>query len=277
MQRAPRLAGKVAIVTGASRGLGQHCAMMYAAEGAKVVVVGRNAKENPMRLPGTVFQTAEAIEEFTGGQALAIVCDVTDEAAVESMVDQVLDRWGRIDVLLNNAAYVMAEGEGVAGIPLRLFDQMLQVNVLAAFHVIRAVLPAMQAKRFGNIINVSGRSRTRGSPLEATKAAMETLTVGLADELKADGVAVNSLRPFGFVDTPGVLLNSEVKPSDLMPAYSYLDAAVLLAMQTADTYTGNVKTDAEIIRELSDAATLQRYAEINPPAWSASLQLAGAR
>lgn len=182
--RPPRLDGKVAIVTGASRGLGQLCALAYAYEGAKVVVVGRTAAESPMRLPGNVHQTAEAITELTGGPALPIVCDITDPAAVERMTEEVLDHWGRIDVLLNNAAYVMPEGESVTDIPVRLFNRMLQVNVFGAFQVIRAVLPAMRAKHYGSIINVSGRSRTRGSPLEATKAAMETLTIGLANELR---------------------------------------------------------------------------------------------
>jgi citronellol/citronellal dehydrogenase len=253
--RPPRLAHKVVIITGASRGLGQLCAMALAFEGAKVAVVGRNAAESPMRLPGNVHQTVAAIEEF-GGSALPIVCDVTDVTAVERMVEQVLDHWGRIDVLLNNAAYVMPEGESVTEIPVRLFSQMLQVNVLGAFRVIRAVLPAMQAKHRGNVINVSGRSRTRGSPLEATKAAMETLTIGLANELRPSGVAINSLRPAGFIDTSGVLLNSEVKPRDLTPPDRYLEAAVLLAMQTAETYTGQVKTDAEVIRDLTDETTL---------------------
>jgi citronellol/citronellal dehydrogenase len=96
---------------------------------------------------------------------------------------------------------------------------------------------------------------------------METLTIGLANELRPSGVAVNSLRPVGFIDTPGVLLNREVKPRDLTPPDSYLDAAVLLAMQTAETYTGQVKTDAEVIRDLTDETTLMRYKAINPAAW----------
>ena len=87
----------------------------------------------------------------------------------------------------------------------------------------------------------------------------------------ADGVAVNSLRPAGFIDTPGVLLNSEVKPGDLMPPESYIDACVYLAMETADTYTGQVKTDAEIIRDLAEEAVLAHYSTVNPPAWRASI------
>ena len=95
-QAKPRLAGKVAIVTGASRGLGQFSALAFANEGAKVAVVARNALENPMRLPGTVFQTADAIEEYTNGEAMPIVCDITDPDAVEAMVQKVIDRWGKV-------------------------------------------------------------------------------------------------------------------------------------------------------------------------------------
>ena len=96
---------------------------------------------------------------------------------------------------------------------------------------------------------------------------METLTIGLANELRPCGIAVNSLRPAGFIDTPGVLQNSEVKPWDLTPPDSYVDAAVLLAMQTAETYAGQVKTDAEVIRDLAGETTLMHYKAINPAAW----------
>jgi citronellol/citronellal dehydrogenase len=270
-QREPRLAGKVAIVTGSSRGLGQYCAIAYAFEGAKVVVVGRNSRETNLHMPGNVYYTADMIEELTGAVALPIICDVSDPVAIEGMVAQVLDRWDRVDILLNNAAYVMPEGDSVTEIPSRLFEQMLQVNVLGAFHVIRAVVPAMKAQRSGNIINISGRSRTPGSPLEATKVAIEALTIGLAAELRPYGIAVNSVRPVGFIDTPGVLLNTEVKPKDLTPPDSYIDATLLLALQTVDTYTGQVKTDAEVIRDLTNEAALRHYKAVNPPAWRNSL------
>lgn len=270
-QSEPMLAGKVAIVTGSSRGLGSYCAYAYAQQGAKVVVVGRNSRETNLHMPGNIHLTVEAIHELGNTQALPVVCDVTDVEAVERMVKQVLDRWGRIDILLNNAAYVMPEGESITEVPQRLFQQMLDVNVLGAFSVIRAVLPAMREQGSGNIINVSGRSRVRGSPLEATKAAIDTITVGLAEELRSQGIAVNSLRPVGFIDTPGVLLNNDVKPADLTSPESYIHAAILLAAQTAATYTGQVKTDAEIIRDLADDRTLQYYCTANPAAWRSSL------
>jgi NAD(P)-dependent dehydrogenase (short-subunit alcohol dehydrogenase family) len=270
-QSSPRLAGKVAVVTGASRGLGLYCALAYAQEGAKVVVVGRSVKETGLHLPGNIHLTAQAIEEFSDTPALPIACDITNVDAVESMVEQVLDRWGRIDILLNNAAYVMPEGEKITDVPLRLFEQMLRVNTLGTFFLIRAVLPAMRAQQSGNIINVSGRSRASGSPLDATKMAIETLTVGLAGELLSQNIAVNCLRPVGFIDTPGMLLNPDIRTSDLTPPHSYVDAAILMAMQTAESYTGQLKTDAEVIRDLADLTTLQHYEAINPCAWRNSL------
>jgi NAD(P)-dependent dehydrogenase (short-subunit alcohol dehydrogenase family) len=107
--------------------------------------------------------------------------------------------------------------------------------------------------------------------------ALEALTVGLAGELLPYGVAVNSVRPAGFIDTPGTLLNSEVKPSDLMPPTSYIDACIYLAMETADTYTGKVKTDAEVIRDLAEEAVLAHYSAENPASWQASIPAAAAR
>ena len=272
----PRLAGKVAIVTGASRGLGLYCALAYAQEGAKVAVIGRSVRETGLHLPGNIHLAAQAVEEASGA-ALPIVCDVTRIDAVETMVEQVLDRWGRIDVLLNNAAYVMPEGEKITEIPPRLFEQMLRVNTLGAFFTMRAVLPAMRAQRSGGIINVSGRSRLSGSPLHATKMAIEALTVGLASEVRHHNIAVNCLRPVVFVETPGILLNSDVKPSELTPPHSYVEAATLLAMQTAESYSGQLKTDAEVIRDVADEATLQHYATMNPSAWRHSLNCGDGR
>ena len=266
-----RLAGKVAIITGASRGLGEYCAFAYAYSGAKVALIGRNTKETNLHLPGNVFLTAEHIQEHLGAEALPLVGDITDPASAESMVAEVLNRFGRVDILLNNAGYSMPEGEKTTEISLRLFEQMLRVNVLGSFTMIRSVMPIMQDQRSGNIINVSGRSRKRGSPLEATKAAIETYTIGMAEELRPHNIAVNCLRPVGFIDTPGVLLNQDVKPDDVTPPNSYVDASIMLAMQSADKYTGQLKTDAEVLRDLGGEDYIKHYGDPNPPAWRESL------
>ncbi|MCH7642026.1 MAG: SDR family NAD(P)-dependent oxidoreductase, partial [Chloroflexi bacterium] len=93
---AGRLDGKIAIVTGASRGLGQYCAVQYAREGAKVIVAARTEKERDPRLPGTIHDTVRMIEE-AGGEALAVVCNVADVDSIKAMVDTVLEKYGRID------------------------------------------------------------------------------------------------------------------------------------------------------------------------------------
>src|ERR671938_133606 len=99
---AGRLEGKVAIITGASRGLGQYCAVGYGREGAKVVIAARTEQESNPQLPGTIYHTAKLVED-AGGEAFPVVCNVGDWESVQNMVKQVLDRYGRVDILMNNA------------------------------------------------------------------------------------------------------------------------------------------------------------------------------
>ncbi len=98
-----RLKGQVAIITGASRGLGQYCALGFAREGAKVAIAARTVEEKDPRLPGTIFHTARLIEE-AGGEAFPVFCNVADSSSIQDMARQVADHWGRIDILVNNAA-----------------------------------------------------------------------------------------------------------------------------------------------------------------------------
>ena len=98
-----RLAGKVAITTGGSRGLGQYCAVGYGREGARVVVAARTEVEKDPNLPGTIHETVQLVEE-AGGEAMAVVCNVADTDSINAMVNAVLEKWGQIDVLMNNAA-----------------------------------------------------------------------------------------------------------------------------------------------------------------------------
>jgi citronellol/citronellal dehydrogenase len=185
-----RLEGKVAVVTGASRGLGQCCAIAFASEGAKVALVARSGRESNLQLPGNVFQSASLVEDI-GGEALPLICDISDRNQVQSMIEKVIERFGRIDVLMNNAG--VGWEEPTSSIPIRLFEQELGVNVLGTFYAIRAALPQMLEMGAGNIINVAGVGPSDISHLAATKRAVEVLTVGLATELRTKGIAVNCL------------------------------------------------------------------------------------
>jgi citronellol/citronellal dehydrogenase len=269
------MAGQVAIVTGASRGLGEYCALGYAREGARVVVAARSTTEPHERLPGTIFHTARAIEE-AGGEALPVVCNVADQASIQQMVETVLDRWGRVDVLMNNAA-IQPPGGNVDIAP-KHWELQYRVNVHGPFHCIRAVLPTMFAQGSGSIINISSAGSTSGTPYGGTKRALEAMTEGLAVELADQGIVVNALKPLGAIETPGFLFAQVTRDDDrssdipeLPTPESYVEAAILLALQTPDRFTGRVHNDAEVIAHLADDATKARFRAESPANWVAAM------
>lgn len=188
------LQGQVAIVTGAGRGIGHAIAVALAREGATVVLAARTRQQ--------LAQTAAAIRE-SGGTALAIPTDVTQDAAVEAMVEQAIAELGRLDILVT-AAGVASFGPVVGTKPAD-WDGMLAVNLRAVMVTCRAVLPMMIRQRRGTIINVASVAAQRAIPgaaaYTATKAAVVGFSRVLAEELRAEKVRVGVLVP-GAVDTP---------------------------------------------------------------------------
>lgn len=272
-----RLQGKVAVITGASRGLGEYCAVGYAREGAKVVIAARTETETDPRLPGTIHHTAELVKA-AGGEALPVVCNVADMESVEAMVARTLDRWGRIDILMTNAA-VQPQGM-ISTIKPKSWELEFNINVHGPFRCMRAVLPAMQAQQSGNIINISSVAAFGGSHYGATKRAIEAMTIGLARELKDEGIAVNAMRPVGAINTPGLLFGrpasrpagaagpaAGVARPNLPAPDSYVEAAILLALQTPETFTGQVYNDAQLIQRLASDADKRKFRETNPEHW----------
>jgi len=268
---AGRLQGKVAIITGASRGLGQYCSVGFAREGAKVVVAARSTEEKNPLLPGTIYQTAHIVEE-AGGEALPVVCNAADADSIAAMTEQVLSTWGRIDILMNNAA-IQPPGVNSDIVP-KHWELQYKVNVHGPFHCIRAVLPTMLAQGGGNIINISSGATAGFTPYGGTKHALETMTQGLAAELKDRGIVANALKPVSAIETPGYLF-AEVSRGDasdqpeIPPSDSYVEAAVLLAIQTPRSFTGRIHNDAEVIGLLADDGTKDRFRRLNPQNWTA--------
>jgi NAD(P)-dependent dehydrogenase (short-subunit alcohol dehydrogenase family) len=268
---AGRLQGKVAIITGSSRGLGQYCAVAYGREGARVIIAARSESDSE-RLQGTIYDTATLVEE-AGGEAFPVVCNVADFASVESMTRQVLERYGRIDVVMTNAG-VQPTGR-ISSMETRHFELELRVNVLGTFYTVRAALPAMIAQRSGSIITISSGAAASGSHYGATKRAVEGLTLGLAGELREAGIAVNALKPVGSIRTPGAMFRRTPEQQAAyqgMSQESYVEAAVLLALQTPEICTGEVLSDAEAIFKLAGKSKFEEYAKLNPPAWAESVQ-----
>ena len=216
------LAGQVAIVTGAGRGIGHAIATALAREEATVVLAARTRQQ--------LAATAASIRE-SGGTALAIPTDVTQDAAVEAMVEQAIAELGRVDVLVT-AAGVASFGP-VSGTKPADWDGMLAVNLRAVMVTCRAVLPIMVRQRRGTIINVASVAAQRAIPgaaaYTATKAGVVGFSRVLAEELRAEGVRVGVLVP-GAVDTPlwDTIPNSPVRGRMLRPE-DVARAAVLMA------------------------------------------------
>lgn len=239
--------GMVAVVTGASRGLGRAIAREYASEGASVVICAR--AQSPTGLAGTLEETAADIRN-AGGDVLAVDCDVTDESQVDAMVRQALDRYGRIDVLFNNAG-AMVLGESILEIDPGRWEQVMRVNADGPYLCTRAVLPSMMERRRGSIINVGSRMANDpglggGVLYSASKAALHMFSLCLADEVREYNIAVNilspgSLRSEGSAAIPWTQRDwhERVEPSAVGPC------AVYLALQDASSFTGQLALRAD--------------------------------
>src|ERR1700761_5898133 len=249
---AGRLAGKGTIVTGGSRGLGQYCAVGYGREGAAVVVAARTEQETDPGLPGTIYRTAAMIEQ-AGGQAMPVVCNVADRDSIAAMVAAVVDRYGRIDVLMNNAG-ILPAGD-LSTISPRHWELEFRINVHGPFHCSRAVLPHMTAQGGGSIINITSIGALTASHYGITKRALELFTIGLADEQAAHGIAVNALKPVTAIETPGMYYGRSGAGSGPAGQYPgperYVESAILLALQTPQTCTGQIFDDAEAVERLA--------------------------
>ncbi len=242
--------GMVAVVTGASRGLGRAIAKEYASEGASVVICAR--AQSPTGLAGTLQETVADIRN-AGGEVLAVDCDVTDEAQVDAMVRQALARYGKIDVLFNNAG-AMVLGESILEIEPSRWEQVMRVNANGPYLCTRAALPSMMERRRGSIINVGSRMANDpalggGVLYSASKAAVHMFSLCLADEVREYNIAVNilspgSLRSEGSAAIPWTQRDwhERVEPSAVGPC------AVYLALQDATTFTGQLALRADFGR-----------------------------
>jgi citronellol/citronellal dehydrogenase len=256
-----KLTDKVAIIGGASRGIGKDIAVALAAEGAKVAVVARSEVEPDPRLPGTIHQTVQEIEA-AGGQAIAIKADVSDEEQIDAMVKRTLDTYGRIDMLVNDAAVLVPRN--ILDLPTRHIDLHNKVNIKGPILCIRAVLPTMLQQQQGWIINISSRAAvfpgpgpykdiapTRAFMYAATKAALERLTQTLAIEYQDQGISFNALSPMGRIRTPGNVFGM-TKPGETPEPFEIAEAmgkgAVYICSQAPHTFTGNILFDEEMVR-----------------------------
>ena len=222
------LAGRVVIVTGGARGIGKAIALRCAAEGASVVIADIEGE--------LAAQTAAQIEAL-GGQALAVRTDVSAADSVGAMVAAVLDRFGRIDVLVNNAAIVDLARQPSDLISEQEWDRVMLVNVKGPWLCIRAVLPAMREQRGGKIVNLSSDLILSGVPgllhYVASKGALTAMTRSLARELGPDGICVNAVAP-GLTTTDAAMTHGQEA------AERSIRTRAIPRAQTPDDITGTV-------------------------------------
>jgi len=201
MGAAKRLEGRVAVVTGSSRGIGRAMVLRLAREGAAVVITGKS-EAGTERLPGSIHTVAEEVER-AGGQALAVRVDVRHEDEVRAMVERTVERFGRLDILVNNAGALW--WQPVLQTPPKRYDLMWEVNVRASYLTAYHALPHMVQQHWGHVINCSPPISTDASPgyvaYMTTKMGMTRLAIGIAAEHEKDGVAANSLWPVTIIES----------------------------------------------------------------------------
>lgn len=257
------LADRVAIVTGASRGIGEAIARRLAAEGAAVAVSARTVEPGASPFAGSLTETVESIRS-AGGTAVAVAADLARPEDRERLVDHVTKQLGPADILVNNGAVTWFEP--VAEFSERHYDVMFEVQVKAPFHLARLVLPEMRARRRGWILNISsGAARhpqgppypnprvSAGTVYGMCKAALERLSTGLAAEVSAEGIAVNALSPTGPVATPGIIHHRLVPPGaeDRYERMEFMtEAALALCSGDPTVLTGRVAYSQQLLKEL---------------------------
>jgi citronellol/citronellal dehydrogenase len=196
-----RVEGRVAVVTGSSRGIGRAMALRLAAEGAAVVVTGKS-EQSTEKLPGSIHSVVEEITA-AGGRAIAVRLDVRKEDEVAAMVERTVDELGSLDILVNNAGALW--WKPVLDTPLKRYDLMWEVNVRGAFMCAQQALPYMVKNRFGHIVMCSPPIGTEPNPgyvaYMTTKMGMTRLAIGIAAEHQDDNVACNSLWPVTLIES----------------------------------------------------------------------------
>jgi NAD(P)-dependent dehydrogenase (short-subunit alcohol dehydrogenase family) len=251
------LAGKTAVITGASRGIGEAIALRYAMAGANVVVSARTVEPGDHPLPGSINEVVQRIKD-AGGEAVAVRADIALQDHREVLVKTANDMYGGVDILVNNAAvtYFMP----VESFREKHYRLMMEVQVYAPFHLAQLVLPHMKARKAGWILNISSHAALHpardaggrgGTVYGMCKAALERFTTGLASEVYELGIGVNVISP-GLVATPGVVFHKLINDSNrdrVLPVEHMAEACLRLVHGNPREITGLIAYADQVVRD----------------------------
>ena len=259
------LEGSTLFITGGSRGIGLAIALRAARDGANVALLAKTAEPNP-KLPGTIHTAAKEIEA-AGGQALPMVGDVRDEDSVAGAVEQTAERFGGIDVCVNNASAIQLKP--IEETEPKRYDLMQAINARGTFLATRACIPHLKNGRNPHIltlsppINLDPAWMGAHAPYTLSKYGMSLLTLGAAEELREAGVAANGLWPRSVIATAAVqnLLGGDYVMQRSRTPEIVADAAYAILTQPARECTGNLFIDDEVLATLADppVTDLERY------------------
>ena len=258
------IAGKRMFITGGSRGIGLAIALRAAQDGAHIAIAAKTAEANP-KLPGTIFSAAKEIEA-AGGTALPIQCDIRDEAQIEAAIAKTAETFGGIDILVNNASAINLTPTDQT--PAKRFDLMFDVNVRGTFLTSQAALPHLRKSaeegRNPHILNLSPPLSMKAVWFKnhvaytMAKYGMSMCVLGMAEEFKRDGIAVNALWPRTVIDTaalqmiPGIDALAGRKPEILA------DAAHIIFNRDSNECTGNFFVD-DMVLASEGITDLEKY------------------
>jgi citronellol/citronellal dehydrogenase len=255
----PSLHDRVAVVTGASRGIGKALAIRLAREGADVVAAAKS-EQSTERLPGSIHETAAEIRAL-GRRALAIPTDVRNEDAIREMVERTVSEFGRLDILVNNAGAIWARP--ILETPPKRFDLMMGVNVRAAYIAGYYALPHMVKQQWGHILNMCPRLSTEPSPGRVgymiSKLGMARLAIGLAAEHKKDNIACNALWPRTIIESQASINWKMADRSQWRTPEILCDASLAIFAQEPRTSTGREWIDEEVLAELAGVTSFDHY------------------
>jgi citronellol/citronellal dehydrogenase len=246
------LAGKTLFITGASRGIGLAIGLRAAKDGANVVIAAKTSEPNP-KLPGTIH-TAAAEIEAAGGKALACIVDVRDEDAVKAAVKQAVDKFGGIDILVNNASAISLTD--TASTPMKRYDLMHQINTRGTYLCSQVCLPYLLKAENPHILNLSpplNMEERWFAPHVAytmAKFGMSMCVLGMAGEFRSQGIAVNALWPRTAIATAAVanLLGGESTLKGCRTVDIMSDAAHVILTRKSREFTGQFVIDEDLLR-----------------------------
>lgn len=253
----PSLTGYTAFITGGSRGIGRAIALRLAKDGCNVILAAKTSDPHP-KLAGTIHSVADEVKAI-GGKALAVQCDVRLEESVQAAIDAGVKEFGGIDIVVNNAGAIVLSP--VDSLPVKRLDLMLGVNNRAVYVVTHLAMPHLKASakagRHPHVLSMSPPVRLEGKWLRGTSAysmtkfGMTILTLGFAEELRDEGIAVNALWPRTVIKTAALdmLMGEEEGEKHARTPEIMADATFEIVTTRGLALTGRAVLDEEILRE----------------------------